>query len=156
LGSVTERTRFQFSGSFSRTQSSGQSEIGKRRIAGQLNQPFGADPFVQCPALLLSAHVTPDQRRAHHFSRGIQHHGAMHLPRKSYAGDLIASQVSLRQRFADGDAGGTPPILWTLLSPSDFRRGERFVLFGSRRGDTSFFIDDQRPRAAGANIDSST
>src|SRR4249920_1878837 len=78
----------------------------------------------------------------------------MHLARKSYASDLVAPQVSLRQRFANGDPCGTPPILRTLLGPPNLRRGERFVFFGSRRGDASFLVNDQRPRAAGAHIDS--
>ena len=119
-----------------------------------MNQAFGADSIVEILALLLCANVAPNKRGADDFARSIQHDGAMHLAGEADASDLVPAQISLRQRFANGDARSAPPISGMLFRPADFRRGERLVFFGSGGDDAAVFVDDQRACAAGSDVDS--
>jgi hypothetical protein len=76
----------------------------------------------------------------------------VHLPGKSHASNVIRAKSSAFDRFRNGDATGPPPILRTLLSPSDLRRGKRFMLLSRRSDHVTLLVKDQSPRTAGSNV----
>ena len=92
---MTDRTRFQFSGSFSRTHRSlvkvklGSAGLQVRRMSA--SAPIFS---VSSLALLFGTDIAPDQRGTHNFVRRIQHHCAMHLSGKPDTGNLIAAQAA--------------------------------------------------------------
>jgi len=69
----------------------GQSKVWKRGIAGQFNQPLGADPASQLLALILGSHVTPDQRGTHDLIVSVEHDRAMHLTGETHARQIISA-----------------------------------------------------------------
>jgi hypothetical protein len=117
-----------------------------------LDQSLGPHFLGKSAALRLCTYVTPDQRRADNVIFVIQHDGAMHLPGKADAGDVVPAQSGIRECIAHGQAAGSPPIGWILLGPSDLRRGKRGMLL--RRGTKypALVAEDQSPRPAGADI----
>lgn len=105
-------------------------------------------------ALFLGANVAPDERRANDVPAFIEKDRAVHLPGEANTGDVFASEVRARKRFAHGDTGGAPPILGLLLGPANLRGGKRLVILRGRRDKATGLIDYDRARAAGADVDS--
>jgi hypothetical protein len=76
----------------------------------------------------------------------------VHLAGETSAGDILGPQFRLRQRFADGNSAGPPPVFRILFGPADLRRSKRRMLFGRREDDFPVLINDQSPGAARANV----
>lgn len=128
-------------------------EIRQRGIAGELNQALKAESSREVAALLIGADVAPDERGTNDASMVIKKHGAVHLAGEADTGDIFAGEIGIRERLANGEAGGAPPILGMLLGPADLRRGEGLVIGGGRRDDPAVAINYDGARAAGANVD---
>ena len=77
-----------------------QRKIRKRGIAGELDQPVGADELSKIATLLFGAHVAPDQRRTNDFAVLTEHHRAVHLPGEPDACDLLGFEFCGGDRFA--------------------------------------------------------
>jgi len=54
----------------------------------------------------------------------------MHLAGETDAGDVFAGEIRACERFAHGEASGTPPVFGLLLRPANLRRGKGLVIFG--------------------------
>jgi hypothetical protein len=76
----------------------------------------------------------------------------VHLTGESDAGDFFGGQIRARDGFADGEAGGTPPVFGMLFGPADLRRSEGLMVFCRRRNDTPMAIEDKGARASGADV----
>jgi hypothetical protein len=76
----------------------------------------------------------------------------VHLTGEADAGDFFSAQVCTREGFANGDAGGTPPVFGMLLGPADLRRSEGLVVFGGGRDDAAVAVNDDGARSSGTNV----
>jgi hypothetical protein len=76
----------------------------------------------------------------------------VHLTGETDAGDFFGAKVATRERLANRDAGGTPPVFGVLLRPADLRRSEGLMLFRRGRNDAAVAIDDDGARSSGTNI----
>jgi hypothetical protein len=83
----------------------------------------------------------------------IEHDRAVHLSGEAYTGNVIREQASILDRLRNRQTTGPPPVFGMLLGPSNFGRGERFMLFSCGRDYAALFIEDESARSAGANID---
>jgi nitroreductase len=117
-----------------------------------LDQPLSTNFVRERSALLLAAHIAPDESRSHHPIFLVEHDRAVHLARKADASNVSATQPRLRQHLAHGNTCRTPPVARVLLRPSDLRRRKGSMLFGRGRNHSSLLIYDQCPRPAGAYI----
>jgi len=77
----------------------------------------------------------------------------MHLPSQSDSGDWLTRFWSGSKRTFNGFLCGAPPVGWFLLGPCWPRRRERNVTRGRRRNDVASGVNDNRARAAGADVD---
>jgi len=77
----------------------------------------------------------------------------VHLAREANATDVLAFQTAYLEGSSNSLPSGPPPVIGILFRPSYLRGCELLVLFGSRSKNTSLLIDDERPCAAGADID---
>ncbi len=91
----------------------GQREIRQRRIAGEPDQRIAPEKLLQFQALRLASLIAPDQRRPHHFIRGIEQNRAVHLPRESDARNILRAH---RPTIA---APSAPPRRKPATSPAD-------------------------------------
>ena len=131
----------------------GEREVGESRIRGELDDSLRADLAVQFAALVLGAHVAPDQSRTHHPVLIIEHDRAMHLAGESDAGNVIGAEARLGQGFANRQPAGPPPVFRLLLGPANFRRSEWGMFLGGRGRHPALFVEDQRACAARADVD---
>jgi hypothetical protein len=76
----------------------------------------------------------------------------MHLAGKADAGDGIAGKISGLKRFADGDAGGPPPVARILFGPAGFGTGEVGVLCGAGSENCAAVIKDDGASSTGTNV----
>lgn len=76
----------------------------------------------------------------------------MHLARETNARHIFAGEIRARKRFANCNAGGVPPVLRLLLRPADLRSRERLMICRGGRNEPSGLINDDRARAAGADV----
>jgi hypothetical protein len=105
-------------------------------------------------ALLFGTDVTPDQRGANDSSLFIEKDCAVHLAGETNAGNVSACVIRARQRFAHRKASGTPPIFRLLLGPANLWRSKWLVILGSCVDQAAIWIDDDRARAACADVNS--
>jgi len=131
-----------------------ESEVGKRGVRGELNQALEAKGSREFAALFFGANVAPDERGANDIPAFIDKDRAVHLAGEANTGDVFASEIRARQRFAHGDTGSAPPVLGLLLGPANLRRGKGPMIFRGRRGEPTSLIDYDRARAAGADVNS--
>ena len=111
---------------------------------------LGIDPV----DLLLTALVAPDQRGPNHFVRTIEQGQTVHLPGQPHAGDLVAASTGLPNRGLDCGESGVPPVLGALLRPQRLLHQNLFMQGGDTARNRPVRPDQQRPRTAGAYIDS--
>ena|SRR5207248_2342034 len=76
----------------------------------------------------------------------------MHLAGEADAGNVFACEICCRKRFAKCGAGGAPPVFGMLLGPANLRRRERLMVCRGGRNEPPALIDDDRARAACANV----
>ncbi len=79
----------------------GESEIRERRIAGEIDQPAGAELFAESADLGFGALIAPDECGADHFIVAVQQHSAMHLSGKPDTGNLIVDGAGRGENAAD-------------------------------------------------------
>ncbi|HEX8873305.1 MAG TPA: hypothetical protein VF780_01670 [Nitrosospira sp.] len=107
-------------------------EIRESRIAGKLNEEFGAKFLGKVAALLFASNVAPDQSGPDHAVLVIQHDRSVHLAGKTNASNVVSAQVGIGQRLRNRNSGSAPPVGGILLGPSNMRRGKRGMLFRGR------------------------
>jgi len=129
-------------------------EIRKRRVAGELDDAGGSQLLIDFLTLWFGADVAPDERRANDGILVVEHDSAVHLAGESHARDVGATQSRLRERFSDGEAAGTPPVLRILFGPTDLWRRERRMFLSGGAHHMSEFIDDECASAAGSDVNS--
>jgi len=78
----------------------------------------------------------------------------VHLTGEADAGDVFASEIRGGKRSAHGGASGVPPILGLLLGPANLRRGKGLMILRGGGDKATRLIEEQGPRAAGANVNS--
>jgi hypothetical protein len=130
----------------------GEREVRQCGIAGELNQALQAESAGDIAALLFRADITPNQRGSNDAPLLIEQGCAVHLSRKTDAGNISARELRDGERFAHGEARGAPPVFGLLLRPANLGRGKRLVLFGGRRDKEATLIDYDRARAARADV----
>jgi hypothetical protein len=76
----------------------------------------------------------------------------MHLTGKTYAPNIFSAKVGLPQCLTNRGAASPPPIFRMLLGPANLWRSKWLVFF--RRGceHRSTLVNNERPRAAGSDI----
>jgi hypothetical protein len=129
-----------------------QGEIGQGGIAGQLNQALKTKSAEEIARLFFSTHVAPDNRGTHDAATFVKKDCAVHLAGEADASDIFAGEICFRERLANGEAGGAPPIFRLLLGPAHLRRSERLVIGCRGRDDAAFSINHDGARAAGSDI----
>src|SRR5262249_41591734 len=75
-----------------------------------------------------------------------------HLAGKAHSRDGVTGKFCGLQRFANGEACGTPPVARILLSPAGFGTREVGVFFDARAKYCAVFIQNDGAGAAGANV----
>src|SRR5215472_10755365 len=103
-------------------------------------------------ALLFGSDVAPDQCWPDNIAGSIEHHCAMHLPRKSNARNAVAREVRRHQGPPNSKSGGAPPIRRTLFGPADLGRSEPLVLLSGGGDGPSELIDDEHACSARADV----
>ena len=98
-------------------------------------------------------HIAPDERGTDYLPARVEHDRAVHLSGETNAGDFVGAKARLLQGFRNSYAAGSPPVVGMLLGPADLGRGKRGMLLGGGCDDVPLFVDDQRARATGSNID---
>jgi hypothetical protein len=127
-----------------------QGEIGKRWIAGELNQTIATEEIRKLLYLGLGALIAPDERGTDHFIAGIEQDRSVHLPGETDGGNLIRAHA--RERAADGLGAGAPPIARILLGPSGLGRSEGGMRFGSRGNNLPALVQDESACATCTDI----
>jgi hypothetical protein len=94
-----------------------QSEIRKRRIRGQFQQPPRANRPIEPRALLLAPLIAPDDGRPQNVPVLVENHSPMHLAREADAGDLPRLHAALRQHRPHRLLASFPPIRRVLFGP---------------------------------------
>ena len=76
----------------------------------------------------------------------------MHLPGKTYARNIFSAEIGIPQCLANRDATSPPPIFRMLFGPANLWGSKWLVFF--RRGceHRSTLINNERPRAAGPDV----
>jgi len=138
---------------FAYPQKFGEREIRQGGITCEFYQSRGAHPFCEFSALNLRSNIAPNDCRPDHARLLIQHHGAVHLAREANATDVLAFQAACLEGSSNSLPSGAPPVIGVLISPSYLRGCELLMLCGGRSENTSLLIDDERPCAAGADVD---
>jgi len=87
---------------FAHPEKLGEREIRERRVAGEINETVCAELLGKFPDLGFGTLIAPDEGGADHVIVAIEQDGAMHLPGKSDAGNLIAAHFCRSERPADG------------------------------------------------------
>jgi len=77
----------------------------------------------------------------------------VHLSREPDAGNVIGPQIGGLKRLADRQSASAPPVARILLGPAGPWADERIVFFRSGSDDLSGLVNDESPRAAGADVD---
>ncbi len=99
----------------------GSSEAGQGIVAGDLDEPLGADRVPDDLALSGRALVVPQDRRPEHGVGCVEQDGAVHLAGQANCGDRRPVNSGALERLADGQHGTVPPKLWILLRPTRAR-----------------------------------
>jgi hypothetical protein len=131
----------------------GECEIRKRRIRRELENARPADRFVQPPAFLFGALIAPDEGRPEDAAVRVEQHGSVHLTGQSDARDRFRGDPTRGDGRSNRLLTGAPPVGRVLLGPGRARRCERRVIGGRRREERAAVVEDQRTRAAGADVD---
>jgi hypothetical protein len=76
----------------------------------------------------------------------------VHLTGETYAGDFFGAKVGTRERLANREAGGAPPVFGVLLGPADLRRSEGLMLFRCGRNDVAVAVNDDGARTSSTNV----
>jgi hypothetical protein len=129
-------------------------EVGERWIARELDQALQAKGLRQVTALLFGTHVAPDQCRANYVAAFVEKNGAVHLAGETDRGDVFAGQMRRRERLANCDAGGAPPVFRLLFGPADLWSSERLMIRRCGGNQLAAVIDYDGPRATGADVNS--
>lgn len=106
----------------------------------------------QLAALVVGAHVAPDQCRAHHPPALIEHHGAVHLSGETQASNVVPLQSGTLQSAWNGSRTSSPPIVRLLLYPTNLRRSKGSVLFRGGGNYTPVLIHNKGTRSAGSYV----
>ena len=131
-----------------------QREVGKRGIAGELDDVFSAELGVQPVTLGTTAGVAPDQRWPKNLPVGVEQDSTVHLAGQPDGSDVARQTVSDRQDGADGFLGSTPPVFRILFCPA-WKFGLKGDVFGGVESDNfSCFIDQNGAGTTGTNINS--
>jgi hypothetical protein len=69
----------------------GEREIGKGRIASEVNQPICSEQVPQFLHLRLCPLIAPDQRRSNNLIAFIEQYGTVHLAGETNAGNFVSS-----------------------------------------------------------------
>ena len=77
----------------------------------------------------------------------------MHLAAQAHRGNLRIGDGIFPEKLLERQRASLPPVVRILLRPSIVGRGKLFV-FANRRGEhLAFFADQDRARAARADVD---
>jgi hypothetical protein len=76
----------------------------------------------------------------------------MHLAGKTNTGDVFTREIRRAERFADGDASGTPPVCRLLFSPANLWRSKRLMIFRGGRDEAAALIDYNSACSASADV----
>ena len=96
-------------------------KAGQRRVGGQLDQAFLADPLVDFFALFGRASITPQDSRTQDLIVLIQHHKRVHLTGNADALDVRRLDGAVAQHLGNAVAYGVPPVVRVLLCPAVLR-----------------------------------
>src|ERR671923_853829 len=78
----------------------------------------------------------------------------MHLAGEPDACDVFACEIRATKCFANGDAGGAPPVFGLLLRPANLWSRKRLMICGGGRNEPPALIHDDGACATGANVNS--
>ena len=131
----------------------GEREVGERGIASKANETIGSELAGELLHLVVAALVAPDDGGAHDFFFRIEDDCAVHLAGEAYASDVRGIDLGLLRHLPNGKLAGAPPIMGILLGPARAGRGEVGVICGADGHDAAGGVDEERPRAARADID---
>ena len=130
----------------------GEREIGKRRIASELNDAGEAKDFFKFSRLFFGALITPNDGWANDVARGVQQNRAVHLTGEADARDVIGRCLCLLHRFFYRCATGAPPIEWVLFGPAILRRCKGLMLMRAGCDDSASFVNEKRACTGGSNV----
>jgi len=131
----------------------GESEVGERGIAGELDEALEADFFVEPVALRLGSLVAPDEGGAENMAAGVKHDAAVHLASEADGLDFPSGDGGGGHDSGDGFTSGAPPVVGVLLGPADVGGVDGGVIAGGGGEDTAFPVDENCACAACAYVD---
>jgi hypothetical protein len=134
-------------------------DLGSREVGGERESDLGLEPLDASVGRetvddVLRAGVLPDDGVVDGLAGVlVPHHRGLALVGDAHRLDVVTGDVGLRQRLSDDLARVAPDLLGVVLDPARLRQ-DLVVLHLSRRDDPALVVEDDRPRARRALVDS--